>query len=76
MSTTLICHETITTVVANGVDIPACSSGWVQSLYIPPFDPSQIDPLICTQLFGAGFMLYLTPWATAWGLSQIVKAIR
>jgi len=41
-----------------------------------PFDASQIDPEICTQLFGAGLMLYLTPWAAVWGLKQIVKAIR
>jgi hypothetical protein len=76
MSSTLTCSEAISTTVVNGVDVPTCSSGWVQSLYIPPFDPSQIDPLVCTQLFGAGFLLYLTPWATAWGLTQLVKAIR
>jgi hypothetical protein len=41
-----------------------------------PFDPSQIDPTIASALFGAGFLLYLTPWATAWGFSQLLKLLR
>ena len=56
--------------------VPKCSTGWVQVAHVPPFDSSQIDPSVVTALFGAGFLLYLTPWAVAWGLTQLVKAIR
>lgn len=76
MSMTLTCEAEIGVTSVNGVDVPTCSSGWVQSFYILPFDPSQIDPMIATELFVAGFLLFLTPWATAWGLKQILKSIR
>lgn len=76
MSMTLTCEAEIAVTNINGVDVPTCSSGWVQSLYILPFDPSQIDPIVATELFFAGFLLFVTPWATAWGLKQVVKSIR
>ena len=53
-----------------------CSSGWVTQKYAPPFDPAQIDPVLLSALFGAGFLLYLTPWAAAWGASQLLKLLR
>ena len=64
---------------ANGQDIIGvlrCSSGWVQAAYAPPFDPSQIDPVVVAGMFGGGFILYLTPWAAAWGASQMLKLLR
>lgn len=76
MSNTLTCDAEISVVNVSGVDVPTCSSGWVQSFYILPFDPAQIDPMIATELFVAGFLLFLTPWATAWGLKQLLKSIR
>jgi hypothetical protein len=56
--------------------VPYCSSGWIEVAHVPPFESSQIDPLVVTALFGAGFLLYFTPWATAWGLSQMLKLLR
>ena len=76
MSTTITCDSAITITTVSGVDVPTCSSGWVQSLYILPFDPAQIDPMIATELFVAGFLLFVTPWAFAWGLKQLIRSIR
>jgi hypothetical protein len=68
----------IVSVVPNGqaAGSPLCSTGWVQVPFQPPFDPTTIDPVTATTLFGAGFLLYLTPWATAWGFSQLLKLLR
>ena len=41
-----------------------------------PFELSQIDPSVATAMFGAGFGLFITPWATAWGFSQLLKLLR
>jgi hypothetical protein len=41
-----------------------------------PFDGSQIDPHVVAGLFGGGFLLYLTPYAAAWGASQLIKLLR
>ena len=54
----------------------SCPSGWVTAAYVPPFDVSQIDPLVFSEFFLAGFVLFLTPYAAAWGLAQLVKAVR
>lgn len=54
----------------------ACPSGWVTAAYAPPFDVSQIDPVVLSGFFLAGFALFLTPYAAAWGMAQIVNAIR
>lgn len=53
-----------------------CSTGWAASPHVPPFDTSQIDPTVVAALFGGGFVLYITPWAIAWGASQLLRLIR
>jgi hypothetical protein len=55
---------------------PTCSTGWVTQVASVPFDLSQIDPSVATAMYGAGFALFITPWATAWGLSQLLKLLR
>lgn len=66
--------------LVNGVsvvgNIPYCSTGWIQIQAVPPFSTSQIDPSVVAALFGGGFVLYITPWAIAWGASQLLKLIR
>ncbi len=55
---------------------PMCSTGWAVQVASIPFDLSQIDPSVATAMFSAGFALFVTPWATAWGLSQLMKLLR
>lgn len=63
--------------IVSGVDgSVSCPSGWITAAYVPPFDVSQIDPLVMSEFFIAGFILFLTPYAAAWGMAQIVKSIR
>lgn len=74
MSTIVYCTgEIIEGATAGSV---SCPTGWVTAAYAPPFDVSQIDPLVFSEFFLAGFCLFLTPYAAAWGLAQLVKAIR
>lgn len=37
--------------------LPVCSTSWEALPYMPPFDPSQLDPTTLAQAFGAGFTL-------------------
>lgn len=91
MPTSLICNSAIqygeiqaggraATILVNGVQQPAivpyCSTGWIEVASVPPFDSSQIDPVVVTALIGAGFLLYLTPWAAAYGFSSLLKLLR
>lgn len=92
MATSLICDSTIIYgKVAGGVNglnlifpdgstalsvVPYCPTGWLQVAHVPPFESSQIDPQVVAALFGAGFLLYLTPWATAYGFSALLKLLR
>jgi hypothetical protein len=81
MSVVLYCQETITQISVmisstETTDIPQCSSGWVQAAYALPFDLSQIDPLVVSEMFGGGFLLFLVPWASSWGFSQLLKLLR
>lgn len=55
---------------------PTCSTGWTAQASSIPFDLSQIDPSVATAMFSAGFGLFIVPWATAWGISQILKLMR
>ena len=55
---------------------PLCSTGWSTQISPIPFDVSQIDPSVATAVFGAGFGLFIVPWAAAWGVSQILKLLR
>lgn len=73
MASTLICSGVIS---QNANGSATCSTGWEAQVASIPFDISQIDPGIATAMFGAGFGLFITPWATAWGLSQLLKLLR
>jgi len=73
MPSTIICNGTIQEEI-NGSAI--CSTGWEVQIASLPFDLSQIDPSVATAMFGAGFGLFITPWATAWGFSQLLKLLR
>ena len=53
-----------------------CSTGWYQQPAVAPFELSQIDPQVATAMFAAGFVLLITPWAAAWGFSQLIKLLR
>lgn len=55
---------------------PMCSTGWHTQVAVAPFDISQIDPAVATACFTAGFVLAITPWATAFGAAQLLKAIK
>lgn len=41
-----------------------------------PFDFTQIDAGIATDLFIGGFLLCITPWAAAYGASKILALLR
>lgn len=69
----LICNDVIT-LSAQG--IPECASGWLTQIASLPFDLTQIDPSVATMMFGAGWILPLTPWVASWGIGQLLKAIR
>lgn len=53
MAGTLYCPGDIS--IEGGV--PVCPSGWGVQPFVPPFDPSQLDPAVLAQAFGAGFTL-------------------
>ena len=40
------------------------------------FDFTTIDAVVATGLFSTGFVLMVTPWAVAWGFSQLLRLIR
>lgn len=70
---TIVCDGTIE-LTAEGA--ATCSTGWMTQVAVPPFDPSSINPEVVAAMFGAGFLLYFTPWATAWGFSVLIKFVR
>lgn len=73
MSLALVCDGLIS---LDGNGAPLCSTGWLSQTATIPFDASQIDPMVATAMFGAGFSLFIVPWASAWGVSQILKLLR
>lgn len=73
MPSVIVCDGVIS-VLADGST--SCSTGWTTQVATVPFELSQIDPAVATAMFGAGFALFITPWATAWGLSQLLKLLR
>lgn len=68
----LICEGSITQSSGDLI----CSTGWITQLASLPFDASQIDPLLATSLLTGGFLISLVPFATAFGISSLLKAIR
>jgi hypothetical protein len=73
MAYQIVC-EGVVTIARNGT--ARCPSGWLTQASVAPFDLSQIDPVVATAMFGAGFALLITPWATAWGFYQLLKLLR
>lgn len=53
-----------------------CSTGWESQLAAVPFDSSQLDTSVIVAVFSGGFLLYITPWAAAYGVSQLLKLMR
>lgn len=53
-----------------------CSIGWSTQVASVPFEISQIDPSVATAMFGAGFALFIVPWASAWGVKQMLSLLR
>lgn len=43
---------------------------------VPSFDFNAIDPAVATQLFTAGFLLCVVPWAAFFGIAKLLEAIR
>jgi hypothetical protein len=79
MSTIVYCSGQIVEAQFQGQPIVgsvSCPSGWITAAYVPPFDVSQIDPLVMSEFFGAGFVLFITPYAAAWALSILLKPLR
>lgn len=55
---------------------PICESGWLTQIALVPFDISQIDPVVATAFFGAGFALPIAPWAASIGVKYLLSLIR
>jgi len=74
MNVTVYCDEAA--LVETARHVLKCSDGWQTTPALLPFNLSQIDPSIATQMFGAGFSLFLVPWISAFGFSQLLKMLR
>ncbi len=72
MSGTLYCPSDIST--EGG--IPVCSSSWEVVNNLPPFDPSQLDPTVLAQAFGAGFTLVAFFMVGSMGIRTILNFIK
>lgn len=55
---------------------PQCSGSWEAVQVQPPFDPSQLDPFILGQAFGAGFTLVATFMVMAMGIRTFFYFIK
>lgn len=55
---------------------PTCSVDWVSVPYIIPFDPSQLDPVILAQAFGAGFTLVAGFMVMSMGIRAFLNFIK
>ncbi len=70
---TIVCEGTIT---QSSEGFATCSTGWLVQLASVPFDYSQLQPETVMTVFTAGFVLYLTGWAVAFGAAQMLNVIR
>lgn len=43
---------------------------------VPEFDIATIDPVVATQMFTAGFLLCVVPWAAFFGIAKLLETIR
>lgn len=55
---------------------PMCSVEWVSVPYIAPFDPSQLDPSVLAQAFGAGFTLVASFLVMSMGIRAFLNFIK
>ena len=72
MPGTLFCPSDIST---DG-GVPVCSSAWEVQPFTPPFDPSQLDPTVLAQAFGAGFTLVATFMVMSMGIRAFLNFIK
>ena len=56
--------------------VPQCSGQWEAIVQLPPFDPSQLDPIILGQAFGAGFTLVAICMALGMGARAVINSIK
>lgn len=71
--TTIFCSGDIV-IDPNGV--PLCSTGWLSQAFVPPFEPTQIDPVVATTLVIAGLSVVAIPGGAAWGIAIILRSIK
>ena len=60
-------------------NMPVCESGWITVEHYevtPPFDLTTLDPVVMTGMFGAGFVLFIVPWAAAYGAKQMLSLLK
>ena len=72
MSGTLYCPSDIST---HG-GVPVCSSSWEVLPQVPLFDPSQLDPTVLAQAFGAGFTLVASFMVMSMGIRAFLNFIK
>lgn len=62
--------------VMQGGASPMCSVDWLVVPYAPPFDPSQLDPIVLGQAFGAGFTLVASFMVFSMGIRAFLNFIK
>lgn len=70
---TIVCAGTVEINIDGAA---TCSTGWMTQVASVPFDASSIDPSVVAAMFGAGFLLFFTPWAFAFGISKLIHSVR
>ena len=73
MNVTLVCEGTVSEDTDGS---PICSTGWEVVPHSVPFNVSDIDPSVVMTMFGAGFVLFVIPWAASWGVAQMLKLLK
>lgn len=72
MSGTLYCPSDL----SSDGGVPVCSSSWELLSQTPPFDPSQLDPNVLAQAFGAGFTLVAFFMVGSMGIRAFLNFIK
>jgi|TARA_R110000737_G_C14613111_1_gene491377 hypothetical protein len=72
MSSILVCSGVVTIVDEN----PRCDEGWTTSTHVAPFQISDLDPIVMTGMFATGFVLFIVPWAAAYGAKQLLSLLK
>ena len=55
---------------------PQCIGSWEAVEIQPPFDPSQLDPTVLAQAFGAGFTLVAAFMVMSMGIRAVLTFIK